>query len=657
MSDRERTGVFLCHCGTNISDVVDLGEIEEFARGLKGVVEVLDSRFLCAESGQKIIQKQIKEKNLSRIVVAACSPLMHESTFQRTIEGAGLNPFCLQMANIREQVSWVTPDRRQATEKGMALVAGAINRVGHHVPLHVRKVPVVPAALVIGAGIAGIEAALQLADTGTKVTLVEREPSIGGHMARLSRTFPTLDCSACILVPKMARAAEHPNITLLTNSDVVEVGGGVGNFRVKVHQRTRYVREDLCTGCGLCVEHCPRRGIPSEADEGLGARAAIYYPFPQAVPWVPVIDRENCAHFQTRDCDVCSRMCPIEAVDFEQQDEVHEIEAGAVILATGFQLFDPQPVREYGYGRWKNVMTSLQFERLCHPSGQTRGTIVTKDGRRPESIAILHCVGSRDRRFNRHCSRVCCMTSLKLALLARKQTGARVFNLYTDLRVAGKNCEEFYEQVQRAGVTFIQGRGTDIVCGQGKLHVSFEDTILGRNSVLPVDIVVLSVGMEPRRDAARMARHFGISCTKGGFFMERHLKSSPVHTAVPGVFIAGACQGPKDIPDSVTQGAAAAAGALHLIGRGTVDTVPTVAEVDPERCSGCLLCIRDCPYYAIEPVTLEGRTVARVSEVHCKSCGSCVATCPSGAIEQHGFTRRQLFAEIEGIIGRQRKPA
>jgi heterodisulfide reductase subunit A len=648
----ERTGVFLCHCGTNISDIVDLGKIEKFSRGLRDVVDVLDSRFLCAESGQKIIQKRIKEKNLSRIVVAACSPLMHESTFQGTMEDAGLNPFCLQMANIREQVSWVTPDRLQATEKAMALVAAAIHRVGFQVPLHVRKVPVVPAALVIGAGIAGIESALQLADTGTKVTLVEREPSIGGHMAKLSRTFPTLDCSACILVPKMARAAEHPNITLLTNGAIVEVGGGIGKFLVKVHQRARYVREDLCTGCGLCVERCPRGGIPSEADEGLGVRSAIYYPFPQAVPWVPVIDRTNCDHFQTGDCDECSRICPIDAVDFEQQDKLHEIEAGAVILATGFRLFDPQPLLEYGYGRWKNVMTSLQFERLCHPSGQTKGKIVTKDGHRPESIAILHCIGSRDRRFNRHCSRVCCMSSLKLALLARKQTGARVFNLYTDLRVAGKNCEEFLEQVQRAGVTLIQGRGTEVVCGQGKLHVTFEDTIMGRNSVLPVDIVVLAVGMEPRKDAATMARHFGISCTEGGFFMERHLKASPVQTAVPGVFIAGACQGPKDIPDSVVQGAAAAAGALHLIGKGTVDTVPTVAEVDPEHCSGCLLCIRDCPYYAIEPVSVGGRTVAKVSEVHCKSCGSCAATCPAGAIEQHGFTSRQLFAEVEGILGR-----
>lgn len=650
MSTQERIGVFLCLCGTNIADAIDLGAVADFARSLDGVVTVRDSKFLCADSGQRLIREVIRQDNLTKVVVAACSPLMHEHTFRETVQAAGMNSFQLQIANIREQVSWVTPDRQQATHKGTAIMGAAVRRVAHHEPLFVKQVPVVPAVLVVGAGIAGIEAALRLADAGKRVFLLEQQPSIGGHMARLARTFPTLDCSACVLVPKMANVAEHPNITLLTNSDVEDVAGYVGNFRVQVRKRARYVDERLCTGCGVCVERCPWGDIPSEVDEGLGTRAAIHFPFPQAVPWVPVIDRAHCAFFQSQTCRICEQVCQSGAVDFEQQDEPHHLVVGAVVLATGFRVFDPHQAIEYGHGRWDNILTSLQFERMCHPSGPTEGRILLKDGRQPERIAILHCVGSRDHRFNRHCSRVCCTAALKLALLARRQTGARVINFYTDMRVAGKHCEEFYEQVQRAGVDFFQGRGTEVIHCQGELLVKAEDTLLGRQMMVPVDMVVLAVAMEPRADAARIARLFGISCGERGFFTERNLKFSPVQTAVDGVFIAGACQGPKDIPESVAQGAAAAADALLLIARGAVDIVPTAARVDPQRCSGCLLCLRDCPYQAIEVAPFEKRLVAQVNEVLCKGCGSCAATCPSGAISQLGFTDAQIFAEIEGIL-------
>lgn len=648
---RPRIGVFLCHCGTSIAAALDLGALAQSAAGQAGVVTVRDAPFLCAESGQRLIREAIGNERLTRVVVAACSPLMHERTFRRAVEAGGLNPFALQIANIREQVAWVTPERARATDKGAAVVAAAVRRVVRHAPLHVGQRPVVQRTLVVGAGIAGVEAALRLAETGNQVTLVEQSPSLGGHMAQLARTYPTLDCSECVIMPKVACVAAHPNITLLTNSRVEAVGGQVGRFTVRVRMKPRFVDEARCTGCGLCVERCPGTGAPSTFDEGLGTRTAVHFPMPQAVPRVPVIDRAACAAHDPRgDCRVCQEVCPCGAVDFEQQESVHDLEAGAVILATGFDLFDPRRAAEYGYGRWANVVTSLQFERLCDPAGPTGGRILTKSGREPESIAIVHCVGSRDRRFNRHCSRVCCTASLKLALLARRQTGARVVDFFIDMRAAGKNGEEFYEQVQRSGVAFVQGKATEVVCGGGKLLVRAEDTRLGRTVSVPVDLVVLAVGMEPRADAAQLARLFGVSLGEQGFFAERHLKFSPVQTQVEGVFVAGCCQGPKDIPESVAQGAAAAAGALGFIDPGVVDVSPTVAAVDQRRCSGCRLCVRDCPYQAIEIVRVGQREVARVNELLCQGCGSCAATCPAGAIEQLGFTTGQLFAEIEGLL-------
>ena len=650
MSGGERIGVFLCHCGRNISDAVDIAAVAESARRLAGVATVCESRFLCADSGQRLIGEEIRSGQLTRVVIAACSPFLHEGTFREAVQAGGLNPFALQIANIREQVAWVTPDRRQATAKGAAVVTAAVRRVARNEPLRLRQLPVHPAVLVVGGGIAGIEAALQVAGAGKRVFLVERQPSIGGHVARLAQTFPTLDCSACVVVPRMASVAQHPNITLLTNSEIEAVEGFVGSFRIRVRTRSRGVDASRCTGCGICVDSCPAAGIPSEVDPGLATRSAIHFPFPQAVPWAPVIDRAACAAFRDRSCDRCRQVCPCEAIDFEREDALHEIEAGAVILATGFGLFDPARAFEYGYGRWDNILTSLQFERLCHPSGPTGGKIVMRDGRAPERIAILHCVGSRDHRFNRHCSRVCCMASLKLALLARRQTGARVINFYIDLRTTGKNGEEFYEQVQRAGVDFLHGRGTEVISCQRELLVKTEDTLLGRQVMVPVDMVVLAVGMEPHPDAGRIARLFGIGCGAEGFFTERHLKFSPVQTPVDGVFIAGGCQGPKDIPESIAQAGAAAAGALQLIDRGVVEVEPNVAQVDPGRCSGCRVCVGDCPYRAIEIVADGARLVARVSEALCKGCGSCAATCPAGAISQLGFTRSQLAEEIAGAV-------
>ena len=653
MDASDHVAVYLCHCGTNISDAVDVDALAKFAHTLPGVAVVRECKFLCTESGQHLIAEDLASEDIGRVVVAACSPFMHEKTFRQAIQAGGLNPFNLQVANIREQVSWVTADRQRATEKSQAMLDAAVRRVHHHKPLDVRRVPVAQTVLVVGGGVTGIEATLRIANAGKRVILVEREPSIGGHVAMLDRIFPTLDCSACVLVPSMASVAEHPNVTLLSYSQVEGVRGFIGDFQVTVRRKARFVDEALCTGCGLCVEKCPATNVPSEFDQGRGTRPAIYFLHPQAVPYVPVIDAAQCGHWEPAATRICQDVCPVRAIDFNQQDVVAEYEVGAIVLATGYSLFDASRATEYGYGRWDDVVTGLQFERLCHPTGPTGGRLLRKDGRPPESVAILHCVGSRDHRYNRHCSRTCCMASLKFALSAKRLTGARVFSFFIDMRATGAQAEEFYELAQRSGVVFIHGRAAEVVPKDGKLLVRAQDVQLGRPVEVPVDMVVLSTAQEPRGDAADVAQLFGIGCSHQGFFMERNLKFAPVESAADGIFVAGGCTGPKAIPECVAQGSAAAAGAIGLLDHGAVDVLPTAALVDSLRCSGCQMCIGDCPYQAIRITASDDRTVARVNEVLCKSCGSCAATCPAGAITQFGFTNEQIFAEIEGLVGRR----
>jgi heterodisulfide reductase subunit A len=648
----EKIGVYVCHCGTNIARTVDCKAVAEYACRLPNVVVARDYQYTCSEPGQEMIRKDISELGLSRVVVASCSPLMHEPTFRRAVAGAGLNPFLFQMANIREQCSWITEDKELATERAKAIVGAAVMRVAFHEPLEVKKVPVNPDVLIVGGGITGIEAALQIADSGKKVYLVEKEPSIGGYMARFDKTFPTLDCAACILTPKMVSVGQHPNIDLLTYSDVTEFSGYVGNFTARIRKRPRYIDEEKCTGCGQCEQKCPL-SVPSEFDCGLGKRKAIYRPFPQAVPGTPVIDREHCLYFTKGVCKVCVKFCPKGAIDFEQKEKFVEVPVGSAILATGFDVFDGARIKEYGYGRLPNVITSLEFERLTHASGPTGGNVVLKNGRAPESVAIIHCVGSRDHNYNEYCSRVCCMYSLKTAHLVREKTAGKVYEFYIDMRAFGKGYEEFYKRLLEEDVTFIRGRVAEVTnvseatSEKGKLVVVAEDTLLGIVRRVPVDMVILSVGLEPRRDVRDVAHTFSISRSKDGFFLEKHPKLAPVSTAVDGVFVAGACQGPKDIPDSVAQGAAAAANVLSLIDRKAVELEPAIAVISEASCSGCKICVELCPYHAI--TYDEERKLASVSEALCKGCGVCVASCPSSAIEQQNFTNRQLVAEIEAI--------
>jgi heterodisulfide reductase subunit A2 len=650
-----RIGVYVCHCGINIADRVDVEDVVTFASTLPFVAVAREYKFMCSDPGQQLIQDDLREGLVDRVVVASCSPLMHEATFRRAAEAGGANAFLIQQANIREHVSWVTEDGERATEKAKALVAGAVRRVALHEPLERKRVPVCSDALVVGGGIAGIQAALLLAEAGRKVHLVEREPSIGGHMAMLDKTFPTLDCAACILTPKMVQVGRHPNIELLTYSEVEAVSGYVGNFTVTVRKKARFVDEELCNGCGLCIEKCPWKKIPSEFDQGLGTRPAAYMPFPQAVPRLPVIDPEHCVYFlKDGKCGACKKFCPLDAVDFEQEDQILDLHVGAVVLATGFRPFDARRIPLYGYGRLPNVVTSLEFERMVNAAGPTGGRPQLADGRTPERVAIVHCVGSRNVNYNVHCSAVCCMYSLKFAHLVRERTGADVWNFYIDMRAAGKGYEDFYHRVMAEGTHFIRGRVAEISDTpqvpeeEGRLVVQAEDTLTGVVRRVPVDMVILSVGMEPQADSEEVSRLFGVSASKDGFFMERHPKLAPVSTLSDGVYLAGACQGPKDIPAAVAQGQAAAAEALALIDRGFVELEPNTAWIDEASCSGCRTCVGLCPYNALG--FDDEREVALLNEALCKGCGVCVAGCPSGALHQHLFDDEEIFAEIEGVL-------
>jgi len=651
--DEIRIGVYICHCGSNIAGTVDVAQVSQYASTLDSVVIARDYKFMCSEPGQEMIKKDIKELGLNRVVVASCSPHMHEPTFRAVCEQAGLNRYLFQMANIREHCSWVTSDREKATEKTKALVQAAVRRAFFHTPIEIREVPVNPSTLIVGGGIAGIQAALEIANSRHQVYLVEREPSIGGHMVQLDKTFPTLDCSACILTPKMSEVGSHPYIELLTYSEVEEVSGYVGNFKVKIKKKARYVDEERCTGCGLCQEKCPWK-VTSEFEVGLGQRKVIYTPFPQAVPNVPVIDRENCVYFQKGKCRACERFCEAGAINFADEDKLVEVEVGNIVVATGFQTFDPSPATQYSYGKFDDVITGLEFERLCNATGPTRGNIQLKDGSIPRTVAIIHCVGSRDEEYHDYCSRVCCMYALKHSHLIKEKTNAEVYQIFTDIRCFGKDYEDFYQRIVREGVNFVRGKVRKIVSANGKeadrgrLIVTAEDPDNGKVTQVPADMVILCAAIESQQDADEVAHTFSISRKADGFFLERHPKLDPIATTTAGVYVVGCCQGPKDIPDTVAQASAAAAKILATITKGKVELEANTAVINEALCSGCQICKLLCLYNAIS-FDAEKRG-CNINEALCKGCGVCVAACPSGAITGRHFTAEQIMAEIDGVL-------
>ncbi|MDQ7794300.1 MAG: CoB--CoM heterodisulfide reductase iron-sulfur subunit A family protein [bacterium] len=644
-----RIGVFVCWCGLNIAGTVDVERVAEAARAIPGVVHAETYKYFCSEPGQNLIKQAIQEKRLSGVVVAACSPSMHESTFREAARMAGLNPYLVQIANIREQCSWVHTDREEATVKASAIVAAMVAKVRRDEPLEPLKFPVHRKALVIGGGIAGMQAATDIAEAGCPVILVEQGPNLGGRMAQLSETFPTLDCASCILTPRTAEVARHPLIEVLAYSEVREVTGYVGDFTVKIARKPAYVDWDKCIGCMLCQEKCPRK-IPSDFERGLGSRKAIGVNFPQAVPNRPVIDREHCTYFEKGKCGVCAKICPVGAVDFEQTETVREEKVGAIVVATGFDVLPREAFGEYGYGKYPDVIDSLAFERLNSSSGPTDGVIRRpSDGKIPREVVFIQCVGSRDPDKGKpYCSKICCMYTAKHAMLYRhKVPDGQAYIFYMDVRAGGKGYEEFVQRaVEADGALYLRGRVARVYPEDGRLLVKGVDTLSGQAVEIAADLVVLATAAVPREEARGLAQILKVGTDEHGFFSEAHPKLRPVETMTRGIFLAGSVQAPRDISESVAQASGAAAKVLALFSRDELAADPLVAAVDESRCSGCLACQPICPYHAIEPKALKDRQVASVNAGLCQGCGACAAACRSGAMKLKGFTDEQILAEV-----------
>ena len=662
-----RIGVFICHCGENIGATVDCEKVAKTCACLPGVEHSVDYKYMCSEPGQSLIREAIKEKKLDGVVVAACSPRMHEPTFRKACAEMGMNPFLCEMANLREHCSWVHAKGDATTEKAIDLVSMMVEKVKRNKPLNPIKVPVTKTALVIGGGIAGIQASLDIANAGQKVILIEKEPSIGGHMAQLSETFPTLDCSQCILTPRMVEVAQHPNITLYTYAELESLDGFIGNFKARIRKKAKSIDETLCTGCGVCTTACPLKKNPSEFNMGLGTRGAIYVPFPQAVPNKPVIDRTKCTYFKTGKCKLCLTKCPAGAITYDQQDEIIEVPVGSVVVTTGFNVTGTDFFSEYGYGKYKDVVNGLQFERLLSASGPTLGEVKRpSDGTVPKKIVFIACAGSRDpAKGIDYCSNICCMYTAKHAMLYKHKVhdgDATVF--YMDIRAAGKGYDEFVRRaIEEDHVNYIRGRVSRIFERNGKLIVRGADTLLGAQPVeIEADMVVLATAGISNPGSEELAQKMHISYDKYHFFSEAHPKLRPVETNTAGIFLAGACQSPKDIPDTVGQASAAASKVLALFSRDELTREPVIAVVNRtapplfSTCVGCFMCQSACPYGAIskeEIKTRDGKLIKTVASVNpglCQGCGTCVAFCKSKSIDLQGFSNEQVYAEVMELL-------
>lgn len=664
-----RIGVFVCQCGENIGRTVDCPAVAEAAGRFPGVAYSVEYKYMCSDPGQNLIKNMIKEKNLDAIVVGSCSPHMHEKTFRKAAHDAGINPFLCEIANLREHCSWVHEDIVDATKKAIDLVRIAVEKVKKNTPLTPIRVPVTKRALVIGGGISGIQAALDIANAGFECVLVEKEPSIGGHMSQLSETFPTLDCSQCILTPRMVEVYQHPKIKLLTYSEVENVEGFIGNFKVTIRKKARSIDESKCTGCGLCVQKCPiKKKAFNEFEENLAYRPAVYVPFPQAVPNIPVIDRSVCTYYQTGKCQMCKKVCGREAILFEQEDQMITVDVGSIIVATGYKLYsiDKKPEEseikgygEYGYGKYKDVINGLQFERIASASGPTSGEILRpSDNKVPKKIVFIQCVGSRDesKGFS-YCSKICCMYTAKHAMLYKhKVHDGEAYVFYMDIRAGGKGYDEFVRRaIEEDHVKYIRGRVSRIYEENGKYIVRGEDTLAGKPITIEADMVVLATAMIAQPNAAKLAQTIGMSYDKYGFYNEAHPKLRPVEVSTAGVFLAGACQSPKDIPESVAMASAAASKSLVLFGSDYLEREPTVAKVNESVCAGCFYCQKVCAYNAIEKKEVRDRkgnlvkVIAYVNSGLCQGCGTCNAVCPSKSVELIGFNDEQIYAEINAL--------
>ena len=649
-----KIGVFICHCGSNIAGTVDVAKVAEMAKSLPEVAFASDTMYACSEPGQEGIINAIKEKGLDGAVVASCTPRMHGPTFMRTVARAGLNPYMFEMANIREHVSWIGKDKEANTAKALDLVRMAVAKLARNKPLFSKSFAINKRVLVLGGGVAGIQAALDCADGGLEVVLVEKTTTIGGKMAKLDKTFPTVDCSCCILGPKMVDVAQHPNITLYASAEVDEINGYVGNFQVKVRQKPTYVDWKLCTGCGACMEKCPSKKSPDLFNELVGTTTSINIPFPQAIPKKAAIDAGSCIKFKTGKCGICAKICPVKAINYEMEPEIVTEEVGAVIAATGYDLMDWTVYEQYGGGRYKDVITSLQYERLLSASGPTGGHIKRpSDGKEPKTVVFIQCVGSRDKSVGRpYCSGFCCMYTAKQAILTKDHIpDSESYVFYMDIRAPGKMYDEFTRRaMEEYGAKYVRGRVSMVYPSGGRYVVRGVDTLAGTQVEVEADLVVLAVGAEGAAGAAHLAEKLRISYDSYGFYMESHPKLKPVETNTAGVYVAGCVQGPKDIPTSVAQGSAAAAKVLALFSKDQLQSDPQVSSVDLKRCVGCMKCAMTCPFGAIKEQEVRGEIKAQVIETMCQGCGLCTATCPQGAIQLQHFTDNQILAEVNALL-------
>ena len=660
----QRIGVFVCWCGSNIAATVDVQKVSELLRNEPGVVISENYQYMCSQAGQDMIKNAIHEHGLTGIIICSCSPRMHEATFRKTAAAAGINPYMVEIANVREQCSWVHKDIADATEKAVILGRAAIAKVNLNAPLVPGETPVTKRALVIGGGIAGIQTALDIADAGFEVDIVETKPTIGGKMAQLDKTFPTLDCAACILTPKMVDAGQNERIRIFSYSEVCEVHGFVGNFSVKIKKRARYVDETKCTGCGLCTEKCPQKGIPNEFNLGMDTRRAIYIPFAQAVPKVATIDPMHCNMLKNGKCGVCAKVCTAGAIDYKQKDEIVEREYGAIVVATGYNPIKLDDYDEYAYSLSKDVVSSLEFERITNAAGPTGGTLLRpSDGKHPHTLVFVQCVGSRcssdASKGKEYCSKICCMYNAKHAMLVReKYPDVKVHVFYIDVRTPGKNFDEFYRRaVEQYDVDYIKGQVGKVSVENGRLHVQGSNLIDNEQVHIDCDMVVLATAIEPDPTARAIGTMLTASMDTNDFFTEAHPKLRPVESPTAGVFLSGVCQGPKDIPETVAQASAAAAKVIGLLSKDSLTCNPCVANANPLLCNGCSQCENVCPYGAISYEDREVRgpefrgvkRVAVVNEAVCQGCGACTVTCPSTAMDLKGFTNKQIMAEVDAI--------
>ncbi len=644
----EKTGVFICECGENIAGEIDIDKLCKKTGAKEGVDEVLKHKLLCSDDGKKFMEKEIREKNLTKAVVAACSPRQHEETFRTVLKNADLNPFLMQMANIREQCAWTVKDTEKATEKALSLINGAVKRVRHHKPFNVKEIEAKADAMVIGAGAAGIEAALTLAQKGRKVTLVEKRPYVGGQAALYEDVFPGMECSLCMLEPRLDSVLHNDRIEVLTCSEIEEILGFIGNFTVRIRKKPRSVEPSACFGCtDLCIGACPEK-TENEYDMGLSERKAIYTPFKGAMPNVPLIDREKCRHFNGSDCSECSKACQFGAIDLNEKEEIIERKPGAIIIAAGFEEFDCSKIPQLGCKEIEDVYTGMEFERILNAQGPTEGKLLKKDGSAPESAVIIHCVGSRSEKYNNYCSKVCCLNSLKFShMMKEKNNEMRIKHIYRDMTLPDKEGQKIFDEARENGIKFIRVEETN--------DIKIEKDLGGIKITPPnsdpihTDIVILSASIQGNSSLKKLSEMLDFEITEGGFAEELHNRLSPVSTAVEGIYIAGCAQGPKNIPEAVSSACAAAGKILsRLLPGDKIKLEEVTAQIEEDLCSGCRTCIQLCPFKAIS--FNKEKNISEINEALCKGCGTCVSGCPSSASSSRLFTETQISSEISGLL-------